>query len=143
MVLGIFRPVGFGIQPWMAAAAMAMSSVSVVTSSLLLKLYKKPTKKDLTTATYLRHVAKVRLWTDDQIEVQRGMDDFGPKFDLRDSQSVISRFSGRLYDSLSSVRGDRSRSSSVKHLAPGKGEKQDKESLLRRDDSNDQEWTKV
>ncbi|CAH0601980.1 unnamed protein product [Chrysodeixis includens] len=53
---GAFAMFGLQLQPWMASAAMAMSSVSVVCSSLLLKTFKKPSLEQLRTAEYLSSI---------------------------------------------------------------------------------------
>jgi Cu+-exporting ATPase len=72
---GIFLPLGLNLKPWMASAAMALSSISVVCSSLLLKFYKKPSVKKLKTADYIRYCKFGKL-NDDQVSLHRGIDGF-------------------------------------------------------------------
>nr|XP_020640036.1 copper-transporting ATPase 1 isoform X1 [Pogona vitticeps] len=89
---GVFLPIGLVLQPWMGSAAMAASSVSVVLSSLLLKLYRKPTCEK-----YERRAsAHVRQKSPSEISVHIGIDETGPgspKLSLMDRLVNYSRAS--------------------------------------------------
>ncbi|CAH0712779.1 unnamed protein product, partial [Brenthis ino] len=83
---GAFALYGLQLQPWMASAAMAMSSVSVVCSSLLLKTFKKKTPDQLRTAEYLQ---STRIEELDSVSVHRGLDE---KVDLGDRSPLAKLF---------------------------------------------------
>ncbi|KAK0139070.1 Copper-transporting ATPase 2 [Merluccius polli] len=68
---GVFMPAGLVLQPWMASAAMAASSVSVVLSSLLLKTYKK-TSPELYES---RARGQMRSLRSSQISAHPGLED--------------------------------------------------------------------
>lgn len=100
---GAFSMWGFTLLPWMASAAMALSSVSVVGSSLLLRLYKKPTRESLTTPEYRAAIEAKNA--PDTISVHRGIDNVErPSF----HSSTSSAF-GRLFsrEKSRSVEGSR------------------------------------
>merc|ERR1719516_572617 len=66
---------------------MAMSSVSVVLSSLLLKLYKKPTRSSLETVEYLK--AMQAMSELDSVSLHDGKSDFGVSFKKSKSKSLL------------------------------------------------------
>ncbi|KAM9226868.1 copper-transporting ATPase 1 [Leptosomus discolor] len=89
---GVFLPIGLVLQPWMGSAAMAASSVSVVLSSLLLKMYQKPSSEKLE----FRARGQMRHKSPSEISVHIGIDERGtgsPKLSLMDRIINYSRAS--------------------------------------------------
>jgi Cu+-exporting ATPase len=95
---GVFLPFGFNLKPWMASAAMALSSISVVLSSLMLKFFKKPTYKDLATQEYSNFLRCKGDADGENISIHRGIDGFDvtPDGSLKSSlkASRIGKFIG-------------------------------------------------
>ncbi|XP_055980090.1 copper-transporting ATPase 1 [Sorex fumeus] len=114
---GVFMPIGLVLQPWMGSAAMAASSVSVVLSSLFLKLYRKPTYEN-----YELHArSQMGQKSLSEISVHVGIDDTSrnsPKLDLLDRIVNYSRAS------INSLLSDKRSLNSVGTSEP------DKHSLL-------------
>ncbi|KAM7043405.1 copper-transporting ATPase 1 [Acridotheres tristis] len=114
---GVFLPIGLVLQPWMGSAAMAASSVSVVLSSLLLKMYQKPSSEKLES----RARGQLRHKSPSEISVHVGIDESGagsPKLSLMDRIITYSRAS------INSLLSDRRSVNSVVLSEP------DKHSLL-------------
>ncbi|XP_025066614.1 copper-transporting ATPase 1 isoform X4 [Alligator sinensis] len=89
---GVFLPIGLVLQPWMGSAAMAASSVSVVLSSLMLKLYKKPSSEKYE----LRARGQMKHKSPSEISVHIGINETGkdsPKLTLMDRIINYSRAS--------------------------------------------------
>jgi len=84
---GVFSPWNFKLQPWMGSAAMALSSVSVVVSSLCLKLYKKPVRANLETVEYLK--AMQAMSELDTVSIHDGKEEFGVSFRKSKSKSLL------------------------------------------------------
>uniref|UniRef100_H3CU51 P-type Cu(+) transporter n=1 Tax=Tetraodon nigroviridis TaxID=99883 RepID=H3CU51_TETNG len=114
---GVFLPVGLVLQPWMGSAAMAMSSVSVVLSSLLLKCYTKPSAEQL--EAKLGHIRRQKSLS--EISVHIGM---GTARRPSPRLSLLDRIVNYSRASINSLRSDKHSLNSLALSEP------DKHSLL-------------
>lgn len=73
----------------MAAAAMCLSSVTVVCASLMLKMYRKPTAAALSTVEFNNYVKNMNSSLDD-VSIHRGIDDI-PRPNFSSNNSIVSR----------------------------------------------------
>ncbi|XP_050998325.1 copper-transporting ATPase 1 isoform X1 [Acomys russatus] len=125
---GVFLPIGLVLQPWMGSAAMAASSVSVVLSSLFLKLYRKPTYDNYE----MRSRGHTGQRSPSEISVHVGIDDASrnsPRLGLLDRIVNYSRAS------INSLLSDKRSLNSVVTSEP------DKHSLLVGDFREDDDTT--
>ncbi|XP_060064791.1 copper-transporting ATPase 1-like [Ylistrum balloti] len=90
---GIFMPVGVSLKPWMASAAMAMSSVSVVMSSLFIKTFKKTSRQKYLTSNYLKQFKEDQEL--DNISIHRGIEEGRMSREGSKQGSILSRLSGK------------------------------------------------
>ncbi|KAH0630898.1 hypothetical protein JD844_004229 [Phrynosoma platyrhinos] len=125
---GVFLPIGLVLQPWMGSAAMAASSVSVVLSSLLLKLYKKPTSEEYEH----RARSQMRQKSPSEISVHIGIDERGPE---SPKLSLMDRIINYSRSSINSLLSDKRSRSSVILSDP------DKHSLLVGDSREEDDTT--
>ncbi|CAF1246474.1 unnamed protein product [Adineta ricciae] len=101
---GVLLPAGVKIMPWMASAAMAVSSVSVVISSLLLRYFKKPTMEKF------ERDSRYRQWSLNKsvgIVVHRGIDDLPARRSKPSSLVSLfknSRLSNIVVESISAIK---------------------------------------
>lgn len=98
---GLLLPVGISLSPWMASAAMALSSLSVVISSLLLTNYHKLDIQTYNNQEFIR-------WSKDKakyIRVHRGIDHLESRLtDILTSRRRSSHFVENLTDTLSAIK---------------------------------------
>ncbi|CAF1682361.1 unnamed protein product [Rotaria magnacalcarata] len=67
---GVLVPANIHLKPWMASAAMALSSISVVLSSLLLRYFRKPQIRTYENSSFRQWCTTMSA----NIEVQRGIE---------------------------------------------------------------------